>query len=187
MGPGSIVSFDSDELILVDEEDKIIGYRNKADCHEGPGILHRAFSILLFDYDRRLLIQQRSGSKRLWPLAWSNSCCSHPRRGETLGSAAERRLGEELGVATRLFLLYKFRYRARYLDLGSENELCSVFIGSVNPTMICPNNNEVETWRFVTPGEMDREIASSPEQFTPWAKAEWHRIREEFWPHVESL
>ena len=68
------------ELILVDDEDNEIGYRSKAECHDGGGIRHRAFSLFLFNDDGELLLQQRSKEKRLWPGFWSNTCCSHPRR-----------------------------------------------------------------------------------------------------------
>ncbi|MGH8167629.1 MAG: isopentenyl-diphosphate delta-isomerase, partial [Woeseiaceae bacterium] len=73
-----IVSSESEQLILVDEHDVEIGYMDKASCHDAYGKLHRAFSLFIFDRDGRLLLQRRSASKRLWPLYWSNSCCSHP-------------------------------------------------------------------------------------------------------------
>jgi len=96
------VSFDDEPLILVDEDDNEVGYRSKGECHEGHGILHRAFSIFLFDKRGRVLLQQRAAGKRLWPLHWSNSCCSHPRRGETMDQALHRRLREELGLEASL-------------------------------------------------------------------------------------
>ena len=86
------VSFDDEPLILVDENDREIGYRSKVDCHTGHGTLHRAFSIFLFDNRGRVLLQQRAAGKPLWPLYWSNSCCSHPRRGESMQQALHRRL-----------------------------------------------------------------------------------------------
>src|SRR5262252_1833083 len=84
----------SELLILVDEADGEIGYMDRARCHAGRGMLHRAFSLLIFNADGELLLQQRAASKQLWPLFWSNSCCSHPRRHESIESAARRRLGE---------------------------------------------------------------------------------------------
>src|SRR5271167_1630699 len=89
---------DSDALILVDEADRRLGHLSKALCHEGRGVLHRAFSLLIFNDGGELLIQQRGPSKRLWPLYWSNSCCSHPRRTESMELATRRRLYEELGI-----------------------------------------------------------------------------------------
>src|SRR3984957_14561184 len=120
---------DSDALILVDEADRSLGVLSKALCHEGRGILHRAFSLLIFNERGELLIQQRSASKRLWPLFWSNSCCSHPRGEETMEAATQRRMLEELGITCSLRFLYKFQYQAQFDATGAENELCSVFIG----------------------------------------------------------
>src|SRR6201996_3993423 len=89
---------DSEALILVDEADREVGHMSKAQCHAGQGTLHRAFSLLIFNRQGELLVQQRSAAKRLWPLYWSNSCCSHPRSHETIEKAIHRRLYEELGV-----------------------------------------------------------------------------------------
>src|ERR1700683_425996 len=95
----SEVAADSELLILVDEADCEIGFLNKSACHRGAGVLHRAFSLLVFNDEGELLLQQRAASKRLWPLYWSNSCCSHPRRAESLETAVHRRLREELGIS----------------------------------------------------------------------------------------
>lgn len=172
-----IVSFDSDELILVDRDDNVVGYHSKKHCHDGEGLLHRAFSIFLFNTRGELLLQQRSPAKRLWPSTWSNSCCSHPRRGEGMLKAAHRRLHEELSVAADLRFLYKFRYQARYSDLGSEHELCSVFVGKINGADIFPNKNEILAWRYVEPTQLDAEIQNNPDAFTPWMKMEWEQVK----------
>ncbi|MFN8641790.1 MAG: isopentenyl-diphosphate Delta-isomerase, partial [Candidatus Binatia bacterium] len=107
-----------DRLILVDEHDTPIGADSRAACHAGTGRLHRAFSIYLFDRRGRLLLQKRSAAKLLWPQHWSNSCCSHPRVGETTDQAARRRLVEELGLETALQALFKFHYQARFGAVG---------------------------------------------------------------------
>src|SRR5580692_12221199 len=122
-------SVGTDALILVDESDRGVGTLSKTECHEGRGVLHRAFSLLIFGAGGELLIQQRSAAKRLWPLYWSNSCCSHPRSGETMEAAIHRRLHEELGLRCALQFLFKFQYQAQFDATGAENELCSVFIG----------------------------------------------------------
>jgi isopentenyl-diphosphate Delta-isomerase len=164
-----------DFLILVDEADHGVGHLSKELCHEGRGILHRAFSLLIFNENGELLIQQRSASKRLWPLYWSNSCCSHPRRAETMEAAIQRRLHEELGLRCPLHFLFKFQYQAQFDATGAENELCSVFIGrSSGPIKI--DSAEILAWRWVAPEALQREIASGAGNFTPWFMLEWARI-----------
>ncbi len=168
---------DSDALILVDAADHHLGELSKTRCHEGRGVLHRAFSLLIFDGRGRLLIQQRSSAKRLWPLFWSNSCCSHPRSGESMEAAVQRRLREELGVACPLQFLFKFQYQAQFDATGAEHELCSVFIGRCNDP-IRVNHAEIAAWRWIGPEALDAALtADGAEKFTPWFKLEWERIR----------
>lgn len=173
------VSSESEQLILVDEQDNEIAYRSKADCHDGEGILHRAFSLFLFNAAGELLLQQRAGGKRLWPGYWSNSCCSHPRRGETLDVATTRRLSDELNIATSLEYVYHFCYQARFGDAGSENELCHVFLGRIDGD-VRPNESEIESVRFVGNQELSREFEAQPEQFTPWFKQEWATLNRDY-------
>src|ERR1700683_2955622 len=101
------MSGDTDALILVDGSDRELGFLHKDLCHDGQGILHRAFSLLIFNDKGELLLQQRSAGKRLWPLYWSNSCCSHPRRGEAMEAAIKRRLHEELGLSCTMRIRVK--------------------------------------------------------------------------------
>ncbi len=143
-----VVSSESELLILVDEHDNEIGFESKGRCHDGDGILHRAFSLFVINDRDEVLLQQRSADKRLWPLYWSNSCCSHPRRGESLALASERRLHEELGLRCRFEFLYKFQYDAPFGDLGSENELCSVFLGRTRP-LAAGVISEIADWRYL--------------------------------------
>lgn len=180
------VSFDNEMLILVNENDVEIGWQNKVACHKGKGILHRAFSIFIFNDDGLVLMQQRSNQKALWPLYWSNSCCSHPRKGESIENAASRRLEEELGIKTILKFLYKFQYQASYKNIGSENELCSVFIGKSNGPVIV-NENEVAQWKFIQINDLDKDITKNPQLYTPWFKMEWDRIRKEYWQEIQQL
>jgi isopentenyl-diphosphate delta-isomerase len=179
------VSSPSESLILVDENDREVGFRSKAECHEGDGILHRAFSVFLFNDKGELLLQQRSEQKPLWPLYWSNSCCSHPREAETVASAGRRRVHEELHVDCAPWFLYKFQYHAPFGDLGSEHELCHVFAGFVDGEVVA-HPDEIADWRFIAPDELTREIAADPERFTPWLKLEWQRIRAEFLDDILS-
>src|ERR1700734_723325 len=157
---------DSDALILVDEADRRLGHLSKELCHEGQGVLHRAFSLLIFNGRGELLIQQRAASKRLWPLYWSNSCCSHPRGAETMDAAIQRRLGEELGLTCPLHFLFKFQYQAQFDETGAENELCSVFIGrSTDSLNIDPD--EIVAWRWVAPEALQAELAGGGGDFSP--------------------
>jgi len=167
---------DSESLILVDEADREVGHLDKARCHQGRGVLHRAFSLLIFNDAGELLLQQRSAAKRLWPLYWSNSCCSHPRRDESMETATQRRLYEELGLRCPLQFLFKFQYQAQFDDAGAEQELCSVFIGRTSdPVQSDPG--EILAWRWISPPDLQVELAgSAADRFTPWFVMEWERI-----------
>ncbi len=176
LDPDRVVSSEAEELILVDAEDNETGYLSKADCHDGEGRLHRAFSVFLFNDSGELLLQQRAAAKRLWPGFWSNTCCSHPRRGESLDIASKRRLADELNIHADLEFVYKFIYRASYGDEGSEYELCHVFLGRVLGS-VRANSSEIAATRFVSPSQLDEEFAGQPGQFTPWFKLEWEALR----------
>lgn len=182
----AIVSFEDEPLILVDPDDNVLGYETKSACHDGDGLLHRAFSIFVFDRDGRLLLQRRAAGKRLWPGYWSNSCCSHPRRGEDDPAAADRRVREELGIAPPLHFLFRFRYHARYRDLGAEHELCRIY-AAVSDESPATNINEIAEIDWVTPEALDAALAERPDDYTPWLKLEWPRIREKHWDEVERL
>jgi isopentenyl-diphosphate delta-isomerase len=168
-----------DTLILVDEQDNEIGAMAKIDCHLGAGVLHRAFSVFLFNPDGELLIQQRNPGKMLWGGHWANSCCSHPRLGENTLTAAQRRIQEELGVRADLRFLYKFVYRAQFGDVGSEYENCWVYAGHFDGALDI-NKDEISDWRFISPDELTREVDSNGDIYTPWLKLEWARLRADF-------
>lgn len=175
----AVVSSDSENLILVNEEDEDTGQLSKLECHLEDGFLHRAFSIFILNEEGQLLLTQRSAQKFLWPLYWSNACCSHPRFGETAEQAVHRRLEQELGFTTELNYLYKFIYKARFEDKGTEHELCYVWVGRYSGE-IKANENEVEAWKFVSPEELDEDLLSNPDQYTPWMKMEWETIKREY-------
>ncbi len=174
-----IVSSEDERLILVDEDDNETGFLSKAECHDGEGVLHRAFSIFLFNDDGELLLQQRAPGKRLWPLYWSNTCCSHPREGESVDVAARRRLEDELHTGGDLEFIYKFTYQASFGELGSEHELCHVFLGRVEAP-VSPNPTEIQATRFVSATALEDEFASSDVSLTPWFRMEWERLTDEF-------
>jgi isopentenyl-diphosphate delta-isomerase len=174
-----IVSSESEELILVDRDDNEIGYASKADAHDGSGILHRAFSLFLFNEAGALLLQQRATAKRLWGGYWSNSCCSHPRRGESMAVATSRRLLDELNFETELEYVYRFCYEAGFGDAGSENELCHVFLGRTSAD-VQPNASEIAGIRYVTPRGLAAELEQQPDRFTPWFKQEWEELNKRY-------
>ncbi len=176
----TIVSSDSELLILVDSEDNETGQLAKLASHLGDGILHRAFSIFIFNDQGDVLLQKRAPEKFLWPMYWSNACCSHPRAGESMAEAVCRRLEQELGISTDLEYLYKFEYKARFGDLGTEHELCSVWIGKAEADAVHINPTEIAEWRFFSREALDAALKESPEQFTPWMKMEWERLNTEF-------
>lgn len=181
-----IVSDDSESLILVDRDDNELGTLSKARCHDGDGVLHRAFSLFVFDPDGRLLLQRRAHDKRLWPGYWSNSCCSHPRAGERMEEAVHRRLAQELGIVAELDFVYKFVYQARYGAAGSEHELCWVYAG-VTTAPVRANETEVAEWRFVDPEGLAAELDAQPERYTPWFRMEWERLTGEHAGTLERI
>ncbi|HEX2140394.1 MAG TPA: isopentenyl-diphosphate Delta-isomerase [Woeseiaceae bacterium] len=178
-----IVSSEREQLILVDVNDREIGSLDKAACHDDAGVLHRAFSLFIFDARGELLLQQRSAAKRLWPLYWSNSCCSHPRLGETMDEATARRLDDELHIAAELEFVYKFAYEARFDAGGSENELCWVYLGRTRDTIMA-NQNEIAATRTLSAAALDEELSRDPDQFTPWFRMEWQHLRGK---HMDTL
>ncbi|MEM8982053.1 MAG: isopentenyl-diphosphate Delta-isomerase [Pseudomonadota bacterium] len=177
------VSFDSEELILVDTDDNPTGHLRKDRCHDGEGILHRAFSVFLFNAAGDVLLQQRAPGKRLWPGYWSNSCCSHPRAGETMDEAVPRRLQQELGLSAELAFVYKFQYQARFDATGSEHELCWVYVGRCDEAPQ-PNDNEIAAFRYISPAALDAELDAPDNGFTPWCQLEWKALRG---PYADAL
>lgn len=179
-----IISSEADELILVDPEDRVVGYERKDRCHDGPGLLHRALSVFVFNQRAEMLLQKRSSQKRLWPLYWSNSCCSHPRRNETISAAAQRRVSQELGLEVEVHECFRFQYHAMFENVGSENELCYVFVArSDEPTTT--NQHEIAATRFVSLANLEKELQEAPHTFTPWFKLEWEKLRH--WPWRQLL
>ena len=174
-----------DLLILVDESDKALGFKSKSECHEGNGTLHRAFSVFIFNPLGQLLIQKRSSNKELWDLHWSNSCCSHPKKNEQMELAVKRRLKEELGIECPVHYLYKFTYHAKYKDVGSEHELCHVYVGLYDGE-IKANPKEIDDWRFIKPDDLQERIRNSKEDYTPWMKIEWEMLTASYKREIEN-
>jgi isopentenyl-diphosphate Delta-isomerase len=171
-----IVSFDDELLVLVDDTGAAIGAKPKRECHLGEGVLHKAFSVFIFNSHGEVLLQRRSSGKMLWPSYWSNSCCSHPLIGEHEFTAARRRIHQELGMTiSQLEKHFDFEYQASFGDIGSEWELCSVFTAfSDDPVHI--NKHEIDSVRWVAVDEMAGLLIAESEVFTPWIKLEWERL-----------
>jgi isopentenyl-diphosphate delta-isomerase len=157
----------SDQLILVDSADNEIGYEAVTACHYRNPRLHRAFSVFVFNEAGEMLITQRSSKKHTWPLFWSNACCSHPRKGQDSAAAASARLTTELGISASVDFLFKFEYRAQYDDDWGEHELDWVFLTHCNePGNV--NADEIKAWEFIPIAELQRQVGSNPDKFTPW-------------------
>ncbi|MCE2864360.1 MAG: isopentenyl-diphosphate Delta-isomerase [Flavobacteriia bacterium] len=153
-------------VVLVDEQDQDIGQLEKIEAHE-LGLLHRAFSVLLFNDRGELLLQQRAAHKYHSPLLWTNTCCSHQRPNETTLMAAERRLKEEMGMSAPMQTAFKFQYKAT-LDQGlTEHELDHVLFGYTNQD---PNINpeEVAAFRWISMAQLLQELQSKRDSFTIW-------------------
>ena len=156
-------------LILVDKNDNPIGTEEKVKCHLPKGILHRAFTALLFDKNGRLVLTRRAKEKMLWPGDWDGTVASHPRESETYVSSGERRMPEELGIECKLDYLFKFEYHVPYKDVGSENEVCGTLVGVVNEsTSFKKIEGEIDEIKWISAPELLSEIQSKPEIYCPW-------------------
>jgi isopentenyl-diphosphate Delta-isomerase len=155
-----------EEVILVDESDQPVGTMEKMEAHR-QGLLHRAFSVFIFDSNGKMLLQQRASGKYHSAGLWTNACCSHPRPGEDILIAACRRLREELGFTTELTKLFEFTYRSEYDNGLTEFEFDHVFVGS-HDQGIFPDSAEVSDYRYSTIDEIRAGLKSEPEKFTSW-------------------
>lgn len=182
------VSFNDEKLLLVNELDTVLGYADKQDIHHGAGLLHRAFSVFLFDETQRLLVHRRASAKPLWPGFWTNSCCSHPRRGENLNGAVERRVREELGVSATAQSVYSFEYRAEFQDQGTEHELCHVFLAQATPPCTLDvHEDEIAQIRWLSLEEVDELVQRGATEVTPWFALEWRALRTTYAPQLHRF
>ncbi|SDE56818.1 isopentenyl-diphosphate Delta-isomerase [Riemerella columbipharyngis] len=157
-----------ESVVLVNEDDTVIGTMEKMKAHR-LGLLHRAFSIFLFDKQGNMLLQKRAREKYHSPNLWTNAVCSHPRENETYKDAAIRRLREELGIETLLTERFHFIYKAE-VDGGLwEHELDYVFTGIYNGEFQL-NPKEVSEVRYISMENLDKELKDHPEHFTEWFK-----------------
>lgn len=167
-----------EQVVLVNENDEKIGLMPKQEAHE-KGVLHRAFSVFIFNAKNELMLQQRALHKYHSPGLWTNTCCSHQRDGETSLEAGKRRLFEEMGFTTDLKETTSFIYRAPFDNGLTEHELDHILIGNFegNPNI---NKEEVATWKWKDLEEVKMDIQNNPEIYTEWFKI----IFDKFYQHL---
>ncbi len=172
-------------VILVSADDQVLGRMEKMEAHQ-KGVLHRAFSVFLFNGRGETLLQRRAASKYHSPLLWTNSCCSHPREGESILDATKRRVWEELGIRPEdiqeAHSAFHFTYRAEFDNNLIEHELDHVVIGRYEGSCL-PNPGEVEAVRWVSMPDLITDVAQSPEHYTAWFKI----ILDEYVKHLPNL
>ncbi|MES2587452.1 MAG: isopentenyl-diphosphate Delta-isomerase [Bacteroidota bacterium] len=159
---------EEEQLILVDENDHELGFMPKLEVHQ-KGLLHRAFSILIFNSKGEFLIQKRADGKYHSSNLWTNTCCSHPRKGEIIIDAAHRRLKEEMGFDCELNFAYKFIYKTDFENELVEHEFDHVFLGEFNENPL-PNPSEVSDFKWIRLSDLRNDMQKSPEKYTFWFK-----------------
>jgi isopentenyl-diphosphate delta-isomerase len=165
----------AERVILVDANDSEVGTAEKLDAHL-TGALHRAVSVFLFDGHGRLLLQRRAAAKYHSAGAWSNTCCGHPRPGESVQDAASRRLAEEMGIHCDLEESFVFTYTA---DLGqglSEPEVDHVFTGTFVGAP-APDPGEVESWGWMSLPRLRDDVAANPHRYSAWLPIALRELR----------
>jgi len=155
-----------EKVVLVDEDDNQIGLMPKMEAHL-KGKLHRAFSIIIFNSDRKILLQKRASKKYHTPNLWSNTCCSHQREGEDNINAGKRRLNEEMGFVTNLYNFSSFIYRVEFSNGLIEHENDHIMLGVFdgNPK---PNPNEVDEWKWIDIDILAEDMQINPDHYTAW-------------------
>ncbi len=167
-----------EQVILVDEQDNPIGLMEKIEAHE-KALLHRAFSVFVFNDKNELMLQQRAAEKYHSPLLWTNTCCSHQRDGETNIEAGKRRLQEEMGFSCELEEVFSFIYKAPFDNGLTEHEYDHVMIGRFNDEPII-NPEEVASYKWMPLEAVKSDIENHPEKYTAWFtiifKESYHKI-----------
>ena len=157
-----------EKVILVDEQDNVVGAMDKMEAHR-KGILHRAFSILIFNSKGEVLLQKRSKEKYHSGGLWTNACCSHPSPEESIEEATRKRLNHEMGIDLQPEFAYKFTYESKLDKNLIEHELDYVFTGIFDGAPVV-NKHEVEDWKFVDVKSLRADMDQHPEQYTVWFK-----------------
>ncbi|HLY70261.1 MAG TPA: isopentenyl-diphosphate Delta-isomerase [Puia sp.] len=164
------------QVILVNENDEEVGTVEKMEAHR-KALLHRAFSVFIFNAKGEMLLQQRAKNKYHSPGLWTNTCCSHPYPLESTESAATRRLQEELGFTTTLKKIFDFTYRSEFDNGLTEFEFDHVFVGEYNDKII-PNMDEVNECCFMSFDAIEERLLSHPQKFTPWFHIAYPMVKE---------
>lgn len=155
-------------VILVDENDNPIGKMEKIEAHE-KGLLHRAFSVFIYNDKKELLLQQRALTKYHTPGLWTNTCCSHQKVGETNIEAGQRRLQEEMGFSVALEDVMSFTYKAPFDNGLTEHEFDHILVGYYNDKPK-PNPDEVNAWKWESLDNIQKDIQLNPKKYTEWFK-----------------
>ncbi len=155
-------------VVLVDEQDNEIGLMEKMEAHE-KGLLHRAFSVFVFNSKKEFLLQRRALSKYHSGGLWTNTCCSHPRNGETTLNAAKRRLQEEMGFVCEIEEQFSFIYKKELDNNLTEHELDHVFFGQYEGK-IDFNQDEVMDYKYVKLDDLLLDMQNNPDDYTVWFK-----------------
>ncbi len=165
----------NEQILVVNEDDEIVGLDTNENCHSVNGILHRAITIFIFNDKNKILLTKRNVSKKLWPDFWDTSCSTHVRQDETYEQTGERRLHDELGFSCKLKFIFKFQYQAKFQNIGSENEICALLIGNYTGN-INPNPNEVSNYKWVSVEQLKNEINNT--DISPWLKIAFEKYLE---------
>jgi len=156
------------DVIIVDKDDRIICNEEKIKAHK-EGMLHRAFSIFIFNSKKELLLQKRGLKKYHSGGKWSNTCCSHPEQEENIKEQAEERLKKEMGISTELKEIFSFVYKTKVDNNLTEHEYDHVFLGYYNNDPK-PDKNEVDNWKWMDIEKLEQDIKNNPDKYTPWLK-----------------
>jgi isopentenyl-diphosphate delta-isomerase len=164
-----------EEVILVNEQDQDTGVAGKMEAHE-LGLLHRAFSVFVFNSRGEMLLQQRALEKYHSGGLWTNTCCSHPRPGEDTQAAAERRLKEEMGFQVSLEKVFEFLYKADFDNGLAEHEFDHVFVAEYEGPVEM-NKEEVMNYSYRSMQEIATSLETEPEQYTAWFRLAFPRVK----------
>lgn len=168
-----------DQVILVNEQDEPVGTAEKMEAHRNGGRLHRAFSIFVFNSQKKMLLQQRSAEKYHSGGLWTNTCCSHPQPGEDTMDAGTRRLQQEMGFTTPLYKAFEFTYRTDFANGLTEHEYDHVLIGHYDGP-VKPNPAEVGNYCYQSVEEIKNGLQLRPGNYTEWFKIALPRLEEYF-------